>query len=223
MKSQDGYSGLPDYREYPIQEMARRAAEFYAELRRRRSVRHFSERAVPRAVIEDCLRAAGSAPSGANMQPWTFVAVSDPAVKRRIREGAEEQERALYERRASEEWLDALAPLGTDAHKPFLEQAPYLIAVFCQRYALAKDGSPIKHYYVTESVGIATGMLVAAIHHAGLAALTYTPSPMRFLGAILERPPNERPFLLLAVGYPAEDATVPDIKKKPLDEIAVFV
>ena len=203
--------------------MARRASQFHAELRRRRSVRQFSDRPVPRGIIEDCLRAAGTAPSGANMQPWTFVAVSDPAVKRRIREGAEEQERALYEHRASKEWLDALAPLGTNAHKPFLEQAPYLIAIFAQRYGLAEDGSQIKHYYVTESVGIATGMLVTAIHHAGLALLTYTPSPMRFLGEVLERPPNERPFLLLAVGYPAEDAQVPDINRKPLDEIARFV
>jgi nitroreductase len=157
------------------------------------------------------------------MQPWTFVVVSDPAVKRRIREGAEEQERALYEHRASEEWLEALAPLGTDAHKPFLEQAPYLMAIFCQRYGLGEDGTQIKHYYVTESVGLATGMLVTALHHAGLGVLTYTPSPMRFLCEILKRPPNERPFLLLAVGYPAEDANVPDIKKKSLDEIAVFV
>jgi iodotyrosine deiodinase len=217
------HSRLPDYCEYPTQEMTRRASEFYAELRRRRSVRGFSDRSVPRAVIEDCLRAAGTAPSGANMQPWTFVAVSDPAVKRRIREGAEEQERALYDHRASEEWLAALAPLGTDAHKPFVEQAPYLIAIFAQRYGLAEDGSQIKHYYVSESVGIATGMLVTAIHHAGLAVLTYSPSPMRFLGEILERPPNERAFLLLAVGYPAEDARVPDLEKKSLDEIAVFI
>ena len=217
------HSRLPDYCEYPMQEMVRRASEFYAELRRRRSVRRFSARTVPRAAIEDCLRAAGTAPSGANMQPWTFVAVSDPAVKRRIREGAEEQERALYEHRASDEWLAALAPLGTDAHKPFLEQAPYLIAIFAQRYGLAEDGSPIKHYYVSESVGISTGMLVAAIHHAGLATLTYTPSPMRFLDEILERPPNERAFLLLAVGYPAEDAQAPDLEKKTLDEIAVFI
>jgi nitroreductase len=203
--------------------MAQRAADFYANLRRRRSVRRFSNRDVPRAAIEECLRAAGTAPSGANMQPWTFVAVSDPAVKRRIREGAEEQECALYEHRASEEWLEALAPLGTDAHKPFLEQAPYLIAIFAQRYGLAEDGGQIKHYYVSESVGIATGMLVAALHHAGLACLTYTPSPMRFLSEILDRPPNERPFLLLAVGYPAEDARAPEIEKKPLDEIAVFI
>lgn len=203
--------------------MARRASEFYADLRRRRSVRHFSDRSVPRAVIEECLRAAGTAPSGANMQPWTFVVVSDLAVKRRIRERAEEQERALYEHRASEEWLEALAPLGTDAHKPFLERAPYLIAVFAQRYGLAEDGSRVQHYYVSESVGIATGILVAALHHAGLGVLTYTPSPMHFLSDLLDRPPNERPFLLLAVGYPAEDAQAPDIERKTLDEIAVFV
>jgi len=203
--------------------MIHRASEFAAELCRRRSVRQFSTRPVPREVIEHCLRAAGAAPSGANMQPWSFVVVSDPSVKRRIRAGAEEQERALYEHRASEEWLEALAPLGTDAHKPFLEQAPYLIVIFAQRYGLAPDGSRVKHYYVAESVGIAAGILLTAVHHAGLAALTYTPSPMRFLGEILERPPNERPFLVLAVGYPAEGVCVPDIRKKTLDEIATFV
>lgn len=221
--SENSYPGLPNYCEYTPQEMVRRASEFCVEMRRRRSIRQFSNRPVPRAVIEDCLRAAGTAPSGANMQPWTFVVVSDPALKRRVREGAEEQERALYEHRASEEWLEALAPLGTNAHKPFLEQAPYLIAVFAQRYGLAADGTRVKHYYVTESVGIAAGVLVAALHHAGLGVLTYTPSPMRFLGEILERPPNERPFLILAVGYPAQDARVPDLKKKSLDEIATFV
>ena len=212
-----------DCTEYSPEEMIHRVSEFTAELRCRRSIRQFSTRPVPREVIEHCLLSAGAAPSGANMQPWTFVAVSDPAVKRRIREGAEEQERALYEHRASEEWLDALAPLGTDAHKPFLEQAPYLIVIFAQRCGLAPDGSKVKHYYVTESVGIATGVLLTAVHHAGLAALTYTPSPMRFLGDILQRPPNERPFLVLAVGYPAEDAQVPDLRKKTLDEIAVWV
>jgi nitroreductase len=157
------------------------------------------------------------------MQPWSFVVVSDPAIKGRIREGAEEQERALYEHRASQEWLDALAPLGTDPSKPFLEQAPCLIVIFAQRYGLAPDGSKVQHYYVTESVGIATGMLLAAVQHAGLVALTYTPSPMRFLSEILERPDNERPFLLFAVGYPAEEARVPDIRRKRLDEIATFV
>jgi nitroreductase len=217
------YPGLPDYVEYPADEMIRRASAFHQELRRRRSVRHFSKRPVPGAVIEACLRAAGAAPSGANMQPWTFVVISDAAVKRRIRKEAEAQERALYDHRASEEWLEALAPLGTDARKPFLEQAPYLIAVFAQRFGLAEDGSRIKHYYVSESVGIATGILVAAIHHAGLGVLTYTPSPMRFLSQILGRPSNERPFLLLAVGYPAEDATAPKLAKKSLNEIAVFV
>jgi nitroreductase len=221
--SENSYPNLPDYREYSKPEMAQRASEFYANLRRRRSIRQFSDRSVPRAVIEDCLRAAGTAPSGANMQPWTFVVISHPAVKRRIREGAEEQERALYGHRASKEWLEALAHLGTDAHKPFLEQAPYLIAILAQRYGQAEDGTQIKHYYVTESVGIATGMLITALHHAGLGVLTYTPSPMRFLSEMLGRPPNERPFLLLAVGYPAQDAHVPDIGKKSLDEIAVFV
>jgi nitroreductase len=221
--AEPNYAGLPNYREYPVEEMIRRATEFHTDLARRRSVRQFSDRPVPRAVIEHCVRAAGTAPSGANMQPWTFVVVTDAEVKRRIRAGAEEQERALYEHRASEEWLEALAPLETDAHKPFLEHAPYLIVIFAQRYGLAADGSTIKHYYVTESVGIATGMLVAAIHQAGLSALTYTPSPMKFLTEILGRPANERPFLLLAVGYPAEDATVPELEKKPLDEIATFV
>jgi nitroreductase len=203
--------------------MVRRAAELCDEMRRRRSVRHFSSRSVPREVIEHCVCTAGTAPSGANMQPWSFVIVSDPAVKRRIREGAEEQEWALYEHRASQEWLDALEPLGTDAHKPFLEQAPYLIVIFAQRYGLAPGGGQVKHYYVTESVGIATGMLLTAIHHAGLAALTYTPSPMGFLCEILDRPPNERPFLVLAVGHPAAGVRVPDIRKKALSEIASFV
>jgi nitroreductase len=178
---------------------------------------------VPRSVIEACLRTAGTAPSGANQQPWHFVAVSDPAVKSHIRQAAEAEEREFYERRASQEWLDALAPLGTDAHKPFLEIAPYLIAIFAQTYGMGADGGKIKHYYVTESVGIATGLLIAALHHAGLATLTHTPSPMGFLNEILGRPANERPFLLLVVGYPAENAQVPAITKKALEEIATFV
>lgn len=214
---------LSQYRQYPLAEMKQRAAEFYKDVQRRRTVRHFSQRPLPRQIIEDCLRAAGTAPSGANMQPWHFVVVGDPAVKQRIREAAEAEEREFYQQRATEEWLEALAPLGTDANKPFLEEAPYLIVIFAQRYGIGEDGQKIKHYYVQESVGIATGMLITAIHHTGLVSLTHTPSPMNFLNEILERPSNERPYLILVVGYPAEDARVPVISKKPLDEIATFI
>lgn len=199
-----------------------RASAFREQMKRRRTVRHFSSRAVPKAVIEQCLLTAGSAPSGANLQPWHFVAVSDPDVKRRIRAAAEEEEREFYAHRAPQEWLDALAPLGTDANKPFLEDAPYLIAIFAQSYGVLPDGRKVKNYYVQESVGIATGMLITAIHLAGLASLTHTPSPMGFLNEILQRPANEKPFLLLVTGYPADDAMVPDIGKKPLTEIATF-
>jgi iodotyrosine deiodinase len=212
-----------DFSERAPEDMARRAADFYAEMLRRRSVRHFAERPVPREIIDDCLRAAGTAPSGANKQPWHFVVVSDPAVKRRIRLAAEAEEREFYARRASQEWLDDLAPLGTGADKPFLDTAPFLIVIFAQRYGLKPDGSKTQHYYVPESVGIATGMLIAALHHAGLATLTHTPSPMGFLSEILERPENERPYLILVAGYPAPDATVPDITRKPLEAIATFV
>ena len=189
---------------------------------RRRTVRDFSTRLVPRAVIEDCPRAAGTAPSGAHQQPWHFVVVTAPELRNQIRKAAEEEEREFYSRRAPQAWLDALAPLGTDAHKPFLEIAPYLIAVFAQPHGLAADGQPVKHYYVTESIGIATGLLIAALHHAGLATLTHTPSPMRFLNEMLGRAAHERPFLLLVVGYPAEGATVPRIAKKRLDEFTTF-
>ncbi len=213
---------LASFREYPVPEMERRAAEFCAEARRRRTVRHFSDRPVPRAIIEHCLLAAGTAPNGANLQPWHFVVVSDRAIKRRIREAAEAEERVFYAERAPQEWLDALAPLGTDPEKPFLETAPYLIAIFAQSYGLLPDGRRVKHYYVTESVGIATGILITALHHSGLVSLTHTPSPMGFLSQILERPDHERPFLLLVVGYPAAGATVPDIVKRPLEEIASF-
>jgi len=212
-----------DYHAYSPEEMQQRAETFYAEMRRRRTVRDFSDRPVPRSLIERCLLTAGTAPSGANKQPWTFVVVSEPEVKRQIREAAEAEEREFYSRRAPQDWLDDLAPLGTDASKPFLETAPYLIVIFAQRYGLLPDGGTTKHYYVQESVGIATGVLITALHHAGLATLTHTPSPMDFLTRILERPGNERPFLLLVTGYPADDATVPVISKKTLDEIAHFV
>ncbi|MGH7545393.1 MAG: nitroreductase family protein [Gemmatimonadota bacterium] len=211
------------YREYPVEEMRARAAAYREAMSRRRTVRHFSDRPVPRGIIEECLRAAGTAPSGANRQPWHFVVVADPAVKRRIREAAEAEEREFYGRRAPKDWLDALAPLGTDEQKPFLETAPYLIASFAERYGVAADGSRVSNYYVMESVGIATGFLIAGLHHAGLATLTHTPSPMGFLNEILGRPSQEKPFLLLVVGYPAADAVVPDIGRKTLSEIATFL
>jgi len=217
------YIPLPSYHEYPPEEMRRRAASFRADMQRRRSVRAFSGRPVPREIIEECLLTAGSAPSGANMQPWQFVVVSDVATKRRVREAAEAEEYEFYRGRAGEEWLDALSTLGTDYHKPFLETAPYLIVIFAQSYGLSPNGGKVKHYFVRESVGIATGLLVAAVHHAGLVALPYTPSRPGFLKDILSRPENERLFLLLVVGYPAEGATVPNIGKKALDEIATFV
>lgn len=213
---------LSTYRRYREDEMRRRARSFYEEMNRRRTVRAFSAELPPAGVIEDCLRAAGTAPSGANRQPWRFVVVTDPLFKRRIREAAEREERAFYERRAPREWLDALAPLGTDARKAFLEVAPYLIAVFAERFGVDATGARRDNYYVTESVGFATGLLIAALHHAGLACLTHTPSPMRFLNDILLRPESERPFVLLVVGYPAEGATVPTIARKSLAEIASF-
>jgi len=213
---------LTTHREYAVEEMRRRAADFRAELERRRTVRHFSDRPVPRDIIEECLRAAGTAPSGANLQPWHFVVVSDPVLRRRIREAAEMEERRFYAT-APQDWLEALAVLGTDEHKPYLQTAPYLIVVFAQRYGLTRAGERVTHYYVQESVGIAVGLLVAAAHHAGLVSLTHTPSPMGFLNEILGRPPNERPMLILVVGYPADDAVVPAITKKSLAEIATFV
>lgn len=214
---------LSTYREFPVEEMQQRARGFREEMLRRRTVRQFSSRPVPPEVIEDCLRVAGSAPSGANMQPWHFVVVSDPHMKHQIREEAEKAEYIFYHQRATKEWLAALAPLGTDEHKPYLEQAPYLIVVFAQTYGLTPQGDKVKNYYVNESVGIATGMLIAALHMAGLVSLTHTPSPMGFLNRLLKRPVQERPFLLLVVGYPAETACAPDISKKPLAEIATFL
>lgn len=217
-----GLQLLSGYQVLPAEEMATRAREFREELSRRRTVRDYADRPVPRALIEDCLRAAGSAPSGANLQPWHFVAISDTAVKREIRVAAEVEEREFYAHRAPGDWLAALAPLGTGPEKPFLELAPWLIAIFEQRWSHDADGRKVKHYYPKESVGIATGLLIAALHHAGLATLTHTPSPMKFLNRILGRPAEERPFLLLVVGHPAPGARVPDIRRKPLDEIATF-
>jgi nitroreductase len=221
--SESGFVPLVGYREYPLEEMRRRASTFRADMLRRRSVRQFSNRPVPLEIVQDCLRAAGSAPSGANKQPWHFVVVSDAATKRRIREGAEQEEREFYSGRAPDEWLEALQPLGTDEEKPFLETAPYLIAIFAERYELDPEGDKAKNYYVQESVGIATGMLIAAVHNAGLVSLTHTPSPMGFLNELLGRPENEKPYLILVVGYPAEGALVPDIPRKSLDQIATFV
>ena len=214
---------LSSFREYPPDEMRRRVEEFYADVGRRRTVREFSDRPVPRDIIETALRAASTAPSGANLQPWHFVVVSDPDTKKKIRAAAEVEEREFYEHRASAEWLEALAPLGTDSHKPFLETAPYLIAIFLQKFGTLPDGRKVKHYYPVESTGIATGILITALHHAGLATLTHTPSPMKFLNEILERPKNERPFLLLVAGYPADDAEVPDITRKPLEAFTSFI
>lgn len=214
---------LPHRMAFDDAEMLRRAEDFHAEIRQRHTVRAFSDRPIPRAVIETCLRAAGTAPSGANHQPWHFAVVGDPALKARIRAAAEEEERAFYAGRAGEEWLEDLRPLGTDAHKPFLETAPWLIVVFGQRFG-TEAGKRRKNYYVPESVCIAVGFLIAALHHAGLATLTHTPSPMGFLNEVLERPASEKPYIVLVVGHPAADATVPEhaLRKKALDEIASF-
>ncbi len=217
------FSALIDYREYPVTEMQQRAAAFYADMKRRRTVRHFSDRPAPRGVIEDCLRTAATAPNGANMQPWSFVVVTDPGIKRQIREAAEKAEAEFYSRDATQTWVEDLEQLGTNPQKPFLETAPYLIVIFARRYSLLPDGSKQQHYYVMESVGIATGMLIAAVHQAGLVSLTYTPSKIGFLKKILSRPAHEKAFLILVVGYPAEDALVPEIRKKPFEEIATFI
>jgi iodotyrosine deiodinase len=214
---------LDEFQEYPIDKMRERLREFYRDVNRRRTVREFSPRPVPREIIEMALRAANTAPSGANLQPWHFVVVSGPVTKRKIREAAEAEEREFYAHRASPEWLAALAPLGTDSDKPFLETAPYLIAVFMQKFGVLPDGRKVKHYYPGESTGLATGILITALHHAGLACLTHTPSPMKFLNDILGRPKSERPFLLLVTGYPADDATVPDIKRKSLEQYTTFI
>jgi nitroreductase len=207
-----------EFTRYSEDEQRRRARGFLDEIRKRRTVRQFSDRPVPREVLEDCVAAAASAPSGANKQPWTFVLVTNPSLKSRIRDAAEKEERAFYGGRAPERWLRDLEPFGTDSDKPFLDIAPALIVVFAQKHGTAADE---RHYYVYESVGIAVGFLLAALHHAGLATLTHTPSPMNFLSEVLERPANERAFVLIPVGYPADDAEVPDIEKKPLSDVLV--
>jgi iodotyrosine deiodinase len=216
---------LPAYRSYPPDEMVTWAGEFHADIARRRTVRDFDSRAVPRAVIESCLLAAGTAPSGANLQPWHFAVIEDPAARKRIRTEAQIEERAFYDGRAPKEWLDALAPLGTDADKPFLEEAPVLIAIFAQRSGTRPDGRTVKHYYVPESVGIATGFLILALHNAGLVSLTHTPSPMNFLNEICRRPAWEKPTILLVAGYPKPGCQVPvhGGLKKPLAEMASWV
>ena len=210
-----------EFERLPEAQMEQRSASFLETLKRRRTIRDFSPEPVPWSVIENAVAAAGSAPSGANQQPWTFVTVTDPELKRRMRVAAEEEERRNYEGRMSQEWIDALAPLGTDRHKPHLETAPVVIVVFEQAYGVRADGAKVKHYYVRESVGIAVGMLLAALNAGGLATLTHTPSPMGFLRELLERPDNERPFAVIPVGYPAEHAAVPEIGKKPIEQVLV--
>ena len=221
--SKPNFVPLSNYTKYSEIEMLNRAISFYEHIKRRRTVRDFSDQPVPKEVIENCIKAAGTAPSGANLQPWHFVVVSNPKIKKKIRIAAEEEEKEFYSKRAPKEWLEALEPLGTDENKPFLETAPYLIAIFYKSYEVLPDGRQTKHYYALESIGIATGILITAIHNAGLVSLTHTPSPMNFLNEILSRPKNERPFLLLVVGYPAADVKLPDIKKKSLQEIASFI
>ena len=213
---------LPHKINYSEEEMLKYSEEFNQLLQKRRTVRDYSNKPVAKEVIENCIKAAGSAPSGANMQPWHFVAISNAEIKSKIRQAAEKEEQEFYEHRASEEWLKALEPLGTDTNKPFLETAPWLIAVFLERYGLGENGNRIKHYYTPESVGLACGMLITALQNCGMATLTHTPSPMGFLKEILKRPDNERPYLLIVCGHPAEDAQVPDIHRKPLEDIATF-
>lgn len=216
---------LSDYTERPVEEMRRRAFAFYEGIRTRHTIREFSPRSVPRDIIEQCLMAPGTAPSGANHQPWHFSVITDPAIKRRVREGAEAEEKVFYDGRAGQEWLEALKPLGTDADKSFLEIAPYLICIFGARRSPGADGRMCKNYYVPESVGIATGFLIAALHTAGLATLTHTPAPMGFLNEICGRPDNDKPCILVVTGYPAENATIPAYatQKKTLREIASFL
>lgn len=216
---------LSDYIEFSIEEMITRSAAFYTSLKRRHSIRQFSDRDVPKAVIENCIKAAGTAPSGANHQPWHFVAIHSTNIKRQVREAAEAHEQRFYEGRAGDEWLDALKPLGTDAQKPYLEHAPWLIAIFSQKKGGVNVGKKHTNYYVHESVGIATGMLITALHESGLVTLTHTPKPMTFLSEICNRPDDERPYMLIITGYPSAHATVPEhaLNKKSLDDISTFL
>ena len=217
------FKPLQEYLEYTSEEMVIRASDFYNEMRRRRSVRQFSDRLIDREIIENCIRTASTAPSGANLQPWHFVVVSNPVVKDKIYQSAEEVEREFYSAESTKKWVKDLEHLGTNDQKPFLLTAPYLIVIFAQRHGLTPSGEQKKHYYVTESVGIATGMLITAIHHAGMVSLTYTPGKMGFLNKILSRPANEKPYMILVVGYPEKETLVPDIEKKILEDVATFV
>ncbi len=212
-----------DHERIPVEESLERGGKFFERMNRRRTTRHFSTEPVPRELIELAIRTAGTAPSGAHQQPWTFVAVSDPETKRQIREAAEREEHDFYHGKAPQEWLDAVLPLGTDEHKPHLTDAPWVVVLFRHAYGLNADGSRRTNYYTTESCGIAAGLFIAAVHEMGLVSLTHTPNPMGFLGKLLHRPRNERAMLVMPVGYPAEDATVPDFQRKPLDEIAHWV
>jgi len=216
------FISLPHFNNYSNEEMLKKAQEYNQLLQKRRTIRDFSNKQVSKQIIEQCILAAASAPSGAHMQPWHFVAISNQQIKSQIRIAAEIEEKEFYQHRASKEWLAALAPLGTNTHKPFLEEAPWLIAVFAERYGLNKDGKRFKHYYTPESVGISCGLLISALHASGLATLTHTPSPMGFLKDILNRPVNERPYLLVVCGHPVSDAMIPDLKRKELDQVSSF-
>jgi nitroreductase len=219
---QHKFTPLADYREYTPADMIKRSTDFYEEMRRRRTVRFYSPRAIPMEVIENCINTAATAPSGANRQPWHYAVVTDPQIKQQIRNGAEKIEEEFYSGESTKNWVEDLEQLGTDAHKPFLETAPCLIVIFAERHGISETEEKTKNYYVSESVGIATGMLISAVHHAGLVSLTYTPAKMKFLNTLLSRPENEKPYMILVVGYPADDAEVPIIRKKSLDQISTF-
>lgn len=221
--AKESFVALSTFRKYSTPEMKKRATEHCAEMSRRRTVRDFSSEPIDRSVIETCLSIAGRAPSGANQQPWKFVVVTDSSVKRKIREAAEEVELQFYTKEATKKWRDALKSLGTGPRKEFLEEAPCLIVIFAEQYSYTSVGEKVKHYYVKESVGIATGMLITALHKAGLASLTYTPVNMTFLNEVLSRPSSEKPFMILVTGYPSDIALVPDLPKKKLEDFTVFI